>query len=110
MNKAITQMDEVTQQNAALVEEAAAAAESLEEQAQNLAAAVAIFKVDEKAGQAVASGPGSSASAAAAWRARRRTQGDRAPKAAPARHPAAANRNRLPPRTASGKNSDCCNG
>jgi len=29
-------MDEVTQQNAALVEEAAAAAESLEEQAQNL--------------------------------------------------------------------------
>jgi hypothetical protein len=38
-------MDEVTQQNAALVEEAAAAAESLEEQAQNLEAAVAVFKV-----------------------------------------------------------------
>ena len=32
---AITQMDEVTQQNAALVEEAAAAAESLEEQARS---------------------------------------------------------------------------
>jgi methyl-accepting chemotaxis protein len=47
VNIAITQMDEVTQQNAALVEEAAAAAESLEEQAQNLAAAVATFKVDE---------------------------------------------------------------
>jgi methyl-accepting chemotaxis protein len=38
-------MDEVTQQNAALVEEAAAAAESLEEQAQNLQAAVAIFNI-----------------------------------------------------------------
>jgi len=40
VNLAITQMDEVTQQNAALVEEAAAAAESLEEQAQNLSVAV----------------------------------------------------------------------
>jgi hypothetical protein len=38
-------MDDVTQQNAALVEEAAAAAESLEEQAQNLNAAVAVFKM-----------------------------------------------------------------
>lgn len=49
VNLAITQMDEVTQQNAALVEEAAAAAESLEEQAQNLAASVATFRVDENA-------------------------------------------------------------
>ncbi|MDO8813219.1 MAG: methyl-accepting chemotaxis protein [Gallionella sp.] len=49
VNLAITQMDEVTQQNAALVEEAAAAAESLEEQAQNLAVSVATFKVDSKA-------------------------------------------------------------
>ncbi|HEX5364588.1 MAG TPA: methyl-accepting chemotaxis protein [Gallionella sp.] len=46
VNTAITQMDEVTQQNAALVEEAAAAAEALEEQAQNLAVAVGTFKVD----------------------------------------------------------------
>jgi methyl-accepting chemotaxis protein len=46
VNTAITQMDEVTQQNAALVEEAAAAAESLEEQAQNLAVAVGTFKID----------------------------------------------------------------
>lgn len=36
INKAITQMDEVTQQNAALVEEAAAASESMDEQANNL--------------------------------------------------------------------------
>ncbi len=38
-------MDEVTQQNAALVEEAAAAAESLQEQAQGLTEAVAVFKL-----------------------------------------------------------------
>ncbi|HCI13732.1 MAG: chemotaxis protein [Gallionellales bacterium GWA2_60_142] len=56
VNTAITQMDEVTQQNAALVEEAAAAAESLEEQAQNLAVAVATFKVDEGGGTALAVG------------------------------------------------------
>ncbi|WP_412480121.1 methyl-accepting chemotaxis protein [Azonexus sp. IMCC34839] len=42
---AVGQMDEVTQQNAALVEEAAAAAESLEEQAHALAVAVGRFKL-----------------------------------------------------------------
>ena len=52
VNTAITQMDEVTQQNAALVEEAAAAAESLEEQAQNLSVAVATFKLDESGSSA----------------------------------------------------------
>lgn len=46
VNQAIIQMDEVTQQNAALVEEASAAAESLEEQAQNLAEAVSVFKLN----------------------------------------------------------------
>ena len=45
VNTAITQMDEVTQQNAALVEEAAAAAESMQEQAQGLVAAVATFRL-----------------------------------------------------------------
>jgi methyl-accepting chemotaxis protein len=54
VNTAITQMDEVTQQNAALVEEAAAAAESLEEQAQSLSASVATFKVDNNAGRVAA--------------------------------------------------------
>jgi hypothetical protein len=39
-------MDQVTQQNAALVEEAAAAAESMQQQAKQLAAAVAVFKLD----------------------------------------------------------------
>ena len=46
VNTAITQMDDVTQQNAALVEEAAAAAESLEEQARQLVLVVAGFKLD----------------------------------------------------------------
>ncbi|MFZ6771088.1 methyl-accepting chemotaxis protein [Undibacterium sp. SXout7W] len=44
VNLAITQMDEMTQQNAALVEQAAAAAESMEEQALTLAQAVSVFK------------------------------------------------------------------
>ncbi|WP_206995231.1 methyl-accepting chemotaxis protein [Trinickia mobilis] len=45
VNIAVAQMDEVTQQNAALVEQAAAAASSLEEQARRLTAAVAVFRV-----------------------------------------------------------------
>ncbi|MBN9356642.1 MAG: cache domain-containing protein [Herbaspirillum huttiense] len=46
VNLAIGEMDQVTQQNAALVEEAAAAAGSLEEQARRLKAAVATFRVE----------------------------------------------------------------
>jgi len=42
---AVTQMDGVTQQNAALVEEAAAAAQSLQQQAANLARIVSVFKL-----------------------------------------------------------------
>jgi methyl-accepting chemotaxis protein len=45
VNQAITQMDDVTQQNAALVEEAAAASESLMEQAEELMRAVSIFNL-----------------------------------------------------------------
>jgi methyl-accepting chemotaxis protein len=47
VGKAITQMDEVTQQNAALVEEAAAAAESLQSQAVQLTDRVASFKMED---------------------------------------------------------------
>ncbi|MBN4664829.1 Tar ligand binding domain-containing protein [Pandoraea nosoerga] len=46
VNRAVTQMDEVTQQNAALVEEAAAAAGSLEEQANRLKSVVSVFRLD----------------------------------------------------------------
>ncbi len=45
VNVAVTQLDQMTQQNAALVEESAAAAESLKEQATRLASAVAAFKL-----------------------------------------------------------------
>jgi len=48
VNTTISQMDEVTQQNAALVEEASAAANSLEEQAQGLGKAIAAFTLDER--------------------------------------------------------------
>ncbi|MCL1560088.1 methyl-accepting chemotaxis protein [Xanthomonas nasturtii] len=46
VNQTVTHMDEATQQNAALVEEATAAARSLEEQAVGLTEAVAVFKID----------------------------------------------------------------
>jgi len=46
VNVAVGQIDDVTQQNAALVEQAAAAAESLQEQAVNLSRAVAVFEFD----------------------------------------------------------------
>ncbi|WP_426801509.1 methyl-accepting chemotaxis protein [Xanthomonas campestris] len=49
VNQTITQMDETTQQNAALVEEATAAARSMEEQAGHLAEAVSVFKLDAPA-------------------------------------------------------------
>ncbi|GJI90267.1 methyl-accepting chemotaxis protein [Duganella hordei] len=58
VNQAITQMDEMTQQNAALVEQAAAAAESMQEQAQMLAQAVSIFKLaDDEAHRSSARAP-----------------------------------------------------
>ena len=50
VNQAIGQMDQVTQQNAALVEEAAAAAQSLEEQAKQLVRAVSVFRLGHQAG------------------------------------------------------------
>lgn len=48
VNRAVSQMDEVTQQNASLVEEAAAAALSLTEQAQRLSEAVSVFKLGNR--------------------------------------------------------------
>jgi methyl-accepting chemotaxis protein len=46
VNQAITQMDSVTQQNAALVEESATAARAIEHQAAQLLDAVSAFKLD----------------------------------------------------------------
>jgi methyl-accepting chemotaxis protein len=45
VGRAVTDMDQATQQNAALVEQSAAAAESLKQQAQQLVQAVAVFKL-----------------------------------------------------------------
>ena len=50
VNKAITQMDHVTQQNAALVEETASASESLKHQARTMTQAVAVFSLARDAG------------------------------------------------------------
>jgi len=49
INQAIAQMDQVTQQNAGLVEEAAAAAAALQEQAESLARLAATFRLDDSA-------------------------------------------------------------
>ncbi len=54
VNQTVVQMDETTQQNAALVEEATAAARAMEEQAGHLTDAVALFKLDGQAARPVA--------------------------------------------------------
>jgi len=46
VGEAVQQLDQVTQQNAALVEESAAAADSLNHQAQMLTSAVSVFRID----------------------------------------------------------------
>ena len=46
INQAIAQLDNVTQQNSALVEEAAAAAANLNQQARRMVQAVSAFKID----------------------------------------------------------------
>jgi methyl-accepting chemotaxis protein len=57
VGRAITQMDEGTQQNAALVEQAAAAAQSLQDQAATLASLVSRFRIDAVQAQASAAAP-----------------------------------------------------
>ncbi|MFM0739403.1 methyl-accepting chemotaxis protein [Paraburkholderia xenovorans] len=47
VNQAVRQMDEVTQRNAALVEEAAAAAQAMADQAHSLREAVSVFRLGE---------------------------------------------------------------
>ncbi len=49
INHAITQMDQTTQQNAALVEQAAAAAQSLQDQAGRLTQSISVFKLSNDA-------------------------------------------------------------
>ena len=79
VGRAVTQMDEVTQQNAALVEQAAAAAASLQDQAGRLRDTVSAFRVN---------GAGAPRSGWAAVAGARTARG----RAAPAAQPAAAAR------------------
>jgi methyl-accepting chemotaxis protein len=58
IGEAVSQLDQVTQQNAALVEESAAAAESLRAQAHQLAETVATFKLDQAVLPPAAAKPG----------------------------------------------------
>ena len=51
ISQSVTQLDQMTQQNAALVEQSTAASESLREQAQHLASAVSQFKLQDGAAQ-----------------------------------------------------------
>jgi len=51
VNQAVAHMDQATQQNAALVEEAAAASDAMREQAEALAQLVSTFRFDEHAAQ-----------------------------------------------------------
>ena len=67
INMAIAQMDEVTQQNAALVEEAAAASQSMQEQAGELAHVVGFFKTGNHVASAAKPSPVRAAPAAPAF-------------------------------------------
>nr|WP_315260953.1 methyl-accepting chemotaxis protein [uncultured Duganella sp.] len=68
INTAVAEMDTVTQQNAALVEQAAAASQAMQEQAAKLAEMVAVFQVEGSASAArkTASAPVAGAARAAA--------------------------------------------
>ena len=57
VNEAILQMDQMTQQNAALVEQAAAAAQSMQDEAGTLAQSVSVFKLADGQGQGRESTP-----------------------------------------------------
>src|SRR6056297_2196561 len=80
VSTAVTQMDEVTQQNAALVEESAAAASSLEDQAHGLAQAVSVFRIDDAKPSGIAAARSTPAKAPVAAKAKGadRTNGIRA--------------------------------
>jgi hypothetical protein len=48
VNRAIAQMDRMTQQNAALVEQAAAAAQSMQQQSAGLGQTVSVFRIEAR--------------------------------------------------------------
>jgi len=90
VNIAVTQLDQMTQQNAALVEQSAAAAESLKGQAGTLTSLVATFKVDAHAAAAPAVHAVTAAPAPAARPSAMPTLTKAVAKPAPVTRPAAA--------------------
>jgi Methyl-accepting chemotaxis protein len=108
VNQTVMQMDEATQQNAALVEEASAAARAMEEQANQLADAVAVFRLAEHSQPARSAAPHCARPPAHARPRPSVTPPPRPPPAAPAKP--AHRRVRPPPpapaTTTSGRSSD----
>ncbi len=82
VNKALTQMDEVTQQNSALVEENAATAKTLDEQARAMSDRVAFFSIADDAPQGMRA-PASSRTTQPPQKATPRLQSAATPKAPP---------------------------
>ena len=72
VNNAVTQMDNVTQQNAALVEEASAASKAMEQQSSTLVAQIGYFRLGKRLGARTRSGSGDSGGDARAQRPRAR--------------------------------------
>jgi methyl-accepting chemotaxis protein len=79
VNKALTQMDEVTQQNSALVEQATATAKTLDQQAQAMSEQVSFFRLedDEKARTTRSAGVASGRAAPSAAMPAQRSQAPR---------------------------------
>ena len=107
VNNAVTQLDEMTQQNAALVEQSAAAAASLRSQAEQLAQAIAIFKLGRSESSKAIAAAQASAKAVVPVKAAAPRTAPAAPKPAPpkAPPPSAAGPSAAPP-SSSGKGGD----
>jgi methyl-accepting chemotaxis protein len=88
VNKALAQMDEVTQQNSALVEENAATAKTLENQAKAMDEQVAVFVIDEADGAAHAGAPAAEKEKKAAEAEKAKPQPASAPKVVASNPPA----------------------
>jgi hypothetical protein len=89
VNQAVTQLDQMTQQNAALVEESSAAALAMQDQARRLSEVVAVFRLGQE-GSALA--PARAHMPAAAATAARKPAAVAAARQAPAAQPAPAAR------------------
>jgi methyl-accepting chemotaxis protein-1 (serine sensor receptor) len=107
INTAVAEMDTVTQQNAALVEQAAAASQAMQEQAVKLAEMVAVFQVEGSniAARKTASAPQATARTAAAAAPARKPALKLATKPAPRATPASPKPAAAAPRKAPAENS-----